>query len=968
VGDVFQNFSVFQKFEIPERRWTVYRLKHENTGAEYCHIYAPDPENTFGVILKTLPSDSTGVAHILEHTTLCGSEKYPVRDPFTNMLSRSLNTYMNAWTGSDFTGYPFSTQNEQDFKNLLSVYLDAVFFPKLEELDFHQEGHRLEFVNPDDLNSALSIKGVVYNEMKGAMANTDRQIYQNLQTSLYPGTTYQYNSGGDPMEIPKLTYQDLVNFHHVFYHPSNARFFSYGDIRLENTLDFVEKHSLSKFQKIEIDTDIKPVRRFAEPQLISMNCSLRPGSDPQNDLSVIVSYLANDIKDVFETFSMNILSILLLDGEASPMYKARMERNQIGKEFTLTGYSHSSAESLFGVGLQGVTEDQISTVFEMVRSTLEKVRNEGFSEERIESVLHRVELSQKHTPSNIGLNLFGDLIPGWIHGADLKNMLDINECVKKFRETLKENPKYLESLIDKHLLSNPHQVKLIARPDVKHLDKLNKEEEKLIGRITKSLNETQRKRIAELQKQLQIHQGLEQDPSVLPTLKVSDIPKEARKDQFQKDHVEGCSVQWNAQPTNGLLFFRVKFPVDHLPSELAPYVPLFTRLFARMTTPSRSYDELAQALENSTGGISSSFLCARNFSLPDWTETMDLQFKSYALERNIDKMFELFTEVFTSPMMGLDQFKSILQSTIAGMEGGLMDSPHSYAMKYSAKNVSLESKVSEQLSGIEYFNFLQSIADSETQYAHALQKINEIGEFIRSSKPSFSINANEELFPKARKGIQSFVKRLQTPGLDFSMHKLKDAFVLENKQEKVFIPTDLGVNFCALALPGVPMVHPDAAKLRVLGSLASLKYLHPEIREKGGAYGAGLMAGNTLQFYTYRDPNIERSLDAFRGLPQWIKTHSNYTEEEIEQAKLMLFQKLDAPVIPSRRGLDYFSQSITEEIRQAYRDQVFKTSRDDFVDIVDRYFNFQSESIAVIGNKASVLDSSWEISDVLKSE
>lgn len=333
VGKVIHGFQINKVEQLKELEATAVKLRHLQTGADYLHLDRNDTNNVFGVGFKTIPKDSTGVAHILEHTVLCGSEKYPVRDPFFKMLNRSLSTFMNAMTGFDYTIYPFSTQNPRDFSNLMSVYLDAVFFPNVDPRDFRQEGWRLENELVEDKNSPIVFKGIVYNEMKGALAETNDLFFTRMFQNMLPGTTYEHVSGGDPPNILDLTYEQLKNFHQTFYHPSNSYFFTYGNLELEKHLKQINDTALSRFQKSASNTSIGEVKKFNSPKTVTIECPPDPMVEPDKQIKMSLSFLTNEINDINETFAMKILGSLLTDGQNSPMYQALIQ-SQIGSNFT----------------------------------------------------------------------------------------------------------------------------------------------------------------------------------------------------------------------------------------------------------------------------------------------------------------------------------------------------------------------------------------------------------------------------------------------------------------------------------------------------------------------------------------------------------------------------------------------------------------------------------------------------------
>ncbi|XP_063048469.1 presequence protease, mitochondrial-like, partial [Engraulis encrasicolus] len=448
IGQKIHGFTVTEVTSVPDLFLTAVKLEHDATGAKYLHAARDDANNLFSVQLRTTPMDSTGVPHILEHTVLCGSERFPCRDPFFKMLNRSLSTFMNAFTASDYTMYPFSTQNPKDFQNLLSVYLDAVFFPCLREQDFWQEGWRLENADTQDPSSPLVFKGVVFNEMKGAFSNNEQLYAQHLQNLLLPDHTYAHVSGGEPLAITDLTWQQLKEFHQTHYHPSNARFFTYGDLPLEQHLQQIEEEALSRFQKTEPDTAVPAQSPWNTPREASVCCgpdAMAP--DPAKQHTLTVSYLLGDITDMFESFVLNLLSSLMVTGPNSPFYRTLVEPG-IGSDFSsLVGYDGSTRNASFSVGLQGISVDDADRVKRIIDETVDDIIVKGFEEERIEALLHRIEIQMKHQSSSFGLALASYIASSWNHDGDPVELLRISQNVERFRQEVSNNPAFLQDKV-----------------------------------------------------------------------------------------------------------------------------------------------------------------------------------------------------------------------------------------------------------------------------------------------------------------------------------------------------------------------------------------------------------------------------------------------------------------------------------------------------------------------------------------
>ena len=395
-------YTILRKERLDRLAGSYLELEHERTGARHLHVECPDDNNSFAVFFPTVPKDSTGVAHILEHVVLAGSQKFPVRDPFFSMTRRSLATFMNAFTSADWTMYPFSSRNKKDFNNLLEVYLDATFFPRLDEDSFKQEGIRFEFEDPADPNSGLRYKGVVYNEMKGALAGPQAAVQKIVGEALFPGLTYSYISGGDPEHIPDLTWEQLRKFHAVHYHPSNAYFYTYGDQNLEETLADIEENALKHFTRIEVDTSIPDVKRFHKPVKATEPYPATKGEDNTRKAQALVAWVTVHTGDSFQLLAMKVLAEVLLGNAASPLRKALIDSKLGTAMADGSGLQDDYRETVFGAGLKDIAQGDAEKVERVVLDTLERVAREGVDQTQVDAAIHHLEF-EKRERSNAGL-------------------------------------------------------------------------------------------------------------------------------------------------------------------------------------------------------------------------------------------------------------------------------------------------------------------------------------------------------------------------------------------------------------------------------------------------------------------------------------------------------------------------------------------------------------------------------------
>ncbi len=499
-GETYGDFVVTKCLLLPELNCLVRELQHLPSGAQIMHIGNDDPENLFCLSFKTFPSSSNGAAHILEHTVLCGSRNFPVKDPFFSMSRRSLNTFMNALTGSDFTCYPAASQVEKDFYNLLEVYIDAVFHPELKKLSFLQEGHRLEFADPKDPSTPLEYKGIVFNEMKGNLASADTRLWHALMADLVPDLPYAYNSGGDPKEIPNLTYPELISFHETYYHPSRCLFFFYGDLPLKKHLDFIAEQALKNVIKVLPIPPLHKQKRFSTPIQREMRYPVSDTDDLSHRTIVTFGFLTASVTDQEEVLSLTVLDSILMETDASLLKSALLET-----KLCIHADAYMDAEMSevpYAIVCKGCDPENVEKLEEALKNAFASIIERGISHSLIEAAIHQLEFSRleiagDHAP--FGLTLFMRSALAKQHGCDPENSLMVHSLFENLLVRVKD-PNYLPGLIKKHFLNNPHRVRLVMHPDRNLSSEEIVEENKKLQEIRNSLSE---KTISEILKQTQ---------------------------------------------------------------------------------------------------------------------------------------------------------------------------------------------------------------------------------------------------------------------------------------------------------------------------------------------------------------------------------------------------------------------------------------------------------------------------------
>lgn len=969
-GHKAHGFVITEVTELKELNLTLVQLRHENTGARMVHLDTADSNNLFAVTFRTPPADSTGVAHILEHTVLCGSKRFPVRDPFFSMLKRSLNTFMNALTSSDWTSYPFASLNQKDFYNLLDIYLDAAFFPMLRERDFRQEGHRLEFATPEDSTSDLTFKGVVFNEMKGAMASPSSLLARRLSKALYPTTCYHHNSGGEPSDIPDLSWQQLRDFHARYYHPSNAWFFTYGDMALEKHLAVIEEKALRHFQAAPLDSEVAPEIRKSEPWQVEEEYALAPGEPLENKSMVQVAWLTCDITDSFERLALGLLSSLLMGNPAAPLYKALLD-SKLGQNLSpACGYHDESRTTCFAAGLQGTDPDKVEAIEKLILDTLEAIACEGFTEERIEATIHRLEFSYREVSGDhypYPLNLLMRMLGPWLHGEDPVSPLLLDANLKRLREELAKGP-FFSHLIRTRLLENPHRVTLLLKPNHGLEAKMEQEMAQRLEKIATGLKEEDRTRIVEQSLELLQAQEEQEDLSCLPTLGREDIPAQEKSVLFDFTRERDQKVQWFEQPTNGIGYFMAHLPLGSISEELLPYVPLFCSLLTQVGSAGQSYLDIARRIEAGTGGIS---LGTEILEHPEQAGRFQalVTLKGKALVRNQDKLFGLLVDLVTAPdFSDLARLHTVINQVKTSLENSIPGSGHSYASRSAASGLTASAALRESWTGISQFRLVRALAarpaQDLTDFADKLKQI-AVHLFDREQL-SLAIVAEASSFAGIRQAMVPFLDALPQPK------------ALSNKTpefapapERKGLSTSVPVNYVARVFSTVPYTHPDTATLTVLAKLLRAGFLHREIREKGGAYGG--LAGydpeaGLFSLLSYRDPQLSRTLRVYDEALDWARNGS-FTDEEIAEAILAVFADLDRPLSPNGLGYREFAntrQGMTLAMRQQMRKRVLACDRKALASAAERYLyqNRDASAVAVVAGEEALTKANAELGEM----
>ena len=951
-------FELLSSQPVTSLNLTLEQYRHKKTGALHLHLACDHHENAFMVALPTTPQDSTGVAHILEHSVLAGSERFPIRDPFFSMLRRSLQTYMNALTSSDRTIYPFATQNEKDFNNLLDVYLDAVFFPKLDPLTFAQEGHRVEFAEEGNSESELVYKGVVYNEMKGMLSGIPVQLHKAMGRNLFTNNTYHHFSGGDPLEITQLSYEQLKAFYEQCYHPGNAIFLTFGNIPAAEHQSKFEEKVLQRFSAPAQSTSIPDQQRYSEPKIVEAHYPLAKGEALEDKTYIQLGWLLGRNDDVLSRLRTMLLARVLLNNSASPLRNA-LETSELGRAPSpVQGVDASRRELVFYCGLQGCQSEAAEAVECMVMALFTKLAEEGVEQSQVEASLHQLELEQREIKAGnfpYGIQLLFRAHLASYHGDDVLESLHMENALKTLREEVK-SADFIPNLIRESFLDNPHRVRLTMRPDHHVADEQQALEKERLQAIKAAMSEAEKQQVIEQARILKALQSEVSNKDVLPQLALEDIPRQLTYPSVTRLQQGENSVERYAVTTGGLVYQQLVISLPPLSLEQYRLLPLLCRCLSGLGVGEKSYLQAQASRAEVSGGLQAYFAVDEHLQSGEVLCRLTLAAK--ALHANYAALCDLLEQ-------SLLQLRFDEKARVRELVSQLMIGQQNAVISDGIKKVQLAATA-----GLKHANFIAQ----ETGGLSALKVSKQYDQQAESAEGLDElINQLQQLYCLLLKAPRQLLligeaEHNQAHTEELSRHWQQLAPVVsEGRVEASFNAqpvkqawlTNIQVNFCARAYPSVSMGHPDSGALTVLGKFLEFGYLHREIREKGGAYGGRARQDNDKQafcFFSYRDPRLEGTLNDFDASIAWL-LENEHSEESLLEAILASIAVIDKPETPSNEAWkDYHcrARGESQSIRENYRQQVLAVTVADLKRVAKSYLQAQQASTAVISSENNI--------------
>ncbi len=897
------------------------------------------------VALRTVPEDSSGVAHILEHTALCGSARFPVRDPFFSMLRRSLNTFMNAFTASDYTAYPFASVNQKDFYNLLDVYLDAVFFARLDPLDFAQEGHRVEFAEPDNPDAPLVYKGVVLNEMKGDMSSSRAVLWEALNQQLFPTATYRHNSGGDPAEIPGLTYEAFKAFYETHYHPSNAVFMTFGAIDLVELHEVLEDRALGQFQRSLKQIEVGLEHRLAAPVRHEARYAASAAADEAPKSQLVMAWLLGESTDLAGLLQANLLSDALLDHSGSPLRRV-LEAFPLAESVSpLTGLEESHREMSFLCGIEGVTGDAAEAFETAVLQVIAEVADDGIPLDQLNAVLHQIELSQREVGGDgmpYGLQLIFSCLSAAIHRGDPVELLDLDAAIETLRKDI-EDPAFIKGLARTLLLENQHRVTVTLQPDVNLAEDKADAERARLHATAEAMSDSERHDVMDQTAALAVRQTEIEDLEILPKVSLADVP---RDHPYPQPIVTGPVTAYGAG-CNGIVYHQLIRELPVMNDAEWQLLPVLNQMAGELGFGQRDYVDAQNLQQSLTGGISA-FASVR--ASLDNIEQAGAFFvlSSRSLARNASKMMSLLDE--TAQGLRFDEtarISELVRQSNIRKQMGVVNQGHSLAMLAASAAFSKMSALNHQLSGLgslAYFKGLVAkIADGDV--ASFAADLAGLYERFQQAPQSAMVIADEAQVPELVSAL------LQRGGLTQSGPAQQLIRAEQSALETAYI-TETEVNFCAAAYRCPSESSASVAAVQVLAAVLRNHYLHAEIREKGGAYGGGASydaANGLFRLYSYRDPELLKTFSVFDGALDAVRS-MKWSSNLIEEAVLGLMSSQDAPGSPAGEARGDSCQQLqgrSHAHRRAHRAALFTVTPESVIGAAEEILSGQ-RSLSVV--------------------
>lgn len=959
-------FELVREEHITELDTQAKLYRHIKTGAQLLSLENKDENKVFGIGFFTPPQSSNGLTHILEHSVLCASRKYPVKEPFVELAKSSLNTFLNAMTFSDSTWYPVASTNLRDLYNLIDVYLDCVFYPQLPPHILRQEGWHYELENPDE---PIVYKGVVFNEMKGNYSSPDGLIGDFSQQSLFPDTYYAYDSGGDPKVIPTLTYEEFTEYHRRHYHPSNSMIYFYGDDDPVERLRLMDAY-LKDFDPAPIQKVIPEQKPFTAPR--NAQHSYAASEDSEDGKSfVTVNWALPEFTDSELDMGLTILQYILIGSSASPLRKALIDSG-LGEGLTGGGVNNFQKFPYFSTGLKGIKPESAPEVERIILETLQKLAKDGIEPDMIEAAMNSTEFTLREANTGSAprglVYLFG-LIANWPYDHDQFEAISYEKPLAAVKAHLAKGERYFEDLITRYLVNNQHRTTVLLTPGATLGEKTEQEEAEILAAAKAKMSETDLQHIiaeTEELKQIQVTPDSEEALATIPTLKLEDMEKKHKALPISESREKGVTILYHDLPTNGIIYLDLALEMHTLRPEQVPYAGLLRRVLLEIGTETEDYVKFSQRIGRKIGGLGAAPLISMKDGGTDGVARLVLRGK--ATPAQADDLLAIIRDVLlTVKLDNRERFKQILMQEKARLESGIVPSGHSFAITRLGAMLNEASWATEQISGADYLFFVRGLAEKiETDWASVLAELEGVYKtLVNRNGLIANVTLDAANYAEFAPKLSAFLNGL--PSKEVTLQRWSPR--KNAKNEALTIPAQ--VNYVAKGANLFEAGYEPHGSVAAITNYTGLTYLWERIRVQGGAYG-GFNRFNELSgtfvFASYRDPNLTGTLDNYDGMPGFL-SDLEVSDSEVERSIIGAIGEIDAYQLPDAKGYTSLVEYLTGQTnakQQQMRDELLGTTAQDFKRFGEILKRMEPLSrVVVVGSNADVEKANEERGDFL---
>lgn len=949
-------FKLLEEKKIKELNSIAKIFIHEKSGAKLFKLENDDDNKVFSITFRTPPKDSTGVAHIIEHSVLCGSRKFPVKEPFVELVKGSLNTFLNAMTFSDKTMYPVASRNTKDFYNLIDVYMDAVLYPNIYKSPeiLMQEGWHYELENSED---EITYKGVVYNEMKGAFSSPDSINSRKIQESLFPDTPYGVESGGDPDVIPELTYDAFKEFHSTYYHPSNSYIFLYGDGNTLEELQYLNDNYLSNFKTISIDSKIPAQKPFENQRNLTLEYPISNSEKEEDKTFLSLNFGVSNSTNSELYLSFDILEHLLLETSAAPLKKALIDAN-LGKD-VFGSFDNSIFQPTFSIVVKNSNENEKDRFQKVVFDTLTKLVKDGIDKKLVEASINIKEFNLREAdfggyPKGLIYNI--SCMDSWLYDESPLIHLEYEPILEKIKSALTTN--YFENLIEKYLLSNTHRSLLMLKPKKGLAEEKDEEVRKALANYKASLSKEQIEDLIAQTNKLKERQMSEDSPEDLekiPMVSLKDIDPKAEVYSLEERKLDDIKVLFHQTFTNHIAYVSFYFDTSVVEKDLIPYVSLLSNILGKVSTKNYYYEDLSKEVNIHTGGISyANKTMTENGS--DEVYYPKLVVKTKALVSKLPKLFELAGEIVGNTKFDDEKrLRDIICELKSRYERRILERGHSIAVSRLNSYFSPAGKYEDLISGISFYKFISEIEKNlDTKISDVITNLQKVKSSVfNKNNLIISVTTSEEDYIEFQNNLHTFNKYVGCDVLPALSYKFELAPLNEG------LMTSAKVQYAAKAYNFKKLGYSYTGSLQVLNLIASYDYLWNKIRVQGGAYGVmnGYSRSGNMYLVSYRDPNLKETLTAYDEMCNYLK---NFNTNSREMTKYIIgtISSLDSPLTPSMKGehaSDCYIRHISADDIQNERNEVLNTN----VEVIRGFADLIGDSMkqnytCVLGNEDKI--------------